>query len=292
MLWSKLVVQRRWLLSLAFLSTVAFLLSGCAHWSKEQVAEKPTILTPPVPAPDTVVIEAVLIRFPEESAPELERIWQVVDESVIDVQVRRELHANGMQCGMLVGDMPLVVRSRLKELNTNDAANSLERMGLAAEVSSDTQRLHCHTGHRKELSLRQGLSETVTVLHVHDGNIQGNTYQHPRILLDIRTTPLGDGRAKLKLCPEIQHGIPQEVFMANQVAQQMRVDRKQQRWEYLTMETTIAPGQFFFCTLTNPPRGLGQAFFSTRTSERTTERVLLVMRMLPGQVDELFAPAH
>lgn len=292
-LWSIHRYSRHWLTV-----SVIVLLSGCAHWSREQGAqEKLTVtanqvLSPPKLSPDTVVVEAVLIRFPEEQVAALTEIWRVVDESVIDLSTRRMLQANGMQCGVLVGEMPLVVRARLKELSADDPGNSLERLGLAAEVTSDTQRLHCHAGRRKDLSLRPGLSEALTILHTRDGVIHGNTYQHPRVLMDLRATPLGDGRARLKLVPEIEHGEPQEVFLSspNQIAQRTEVRRKQQRWDYLAMETTLAPGQFLFCTLTDPPRGLGQALFSTRTSERTTERVLLVIRLMSSQLDDLFAP--
>lgn len=272
--------------------SLALLLSGCAHWSKEQqaAADKPALLKPPKLAPDTVVIEAVLIRFPEERAAELADVWSVVDESVVDIGVRRELAANGLQCGMLVGEMPQVIRDRLKELAADDPGNSLERLGLAAEVSSDTQRLHCHAGRRKDLSLRPGLTETLTIVHTHDDIIQGNTYTQPRLLMDLRAMPLGDGRARLKMTPEIEHGESEEVFVSNPNAQLSKTRRKAQRWDYLAMESTIAPGQFFLCTLSDPPRGLGQALFSTRTSERTTERVLLVIRLMSTQLDELFAP--
>ena len=275
--------------------SLIFTLSGCARWSRDQATQEsssgsPKLLNPPKLAPDTVVIEAVSIRFPEEHAQALNDIWRVVDESVIDLATRRALHANGIQCGVLVGEMPQVVRARLKELNAKDPGNSLERLGLAAEVISDTQRLHCHAGRRKELSLRPGLNDSLTVLHTRDGLIHGNTYTQPRVLMDLRATPLGDGRARLKLVPEIEHGQPQEVFQSSHIAQFVKPDRKQQRWDYLAMETALSPGQFLFCTLTDPPRGLGQAFFSTRTSERTTERVLLVIRLMSSQLDELFAP--
>ncbi len=109
----------------------------------------------------TVVVHAVLIRFPEEQAAALNECWQVVDETVIDFKTRGELLANGLRCGVLVGEMPQIVRARLKELNSPNVGNSMERLGLAAEVISDTQRLHCHAGRRKELSLRPGLNEDI-----------------------------------------------------------------------------------------------------------------------------------
>ncbi len=125
----------------------------------------------------------------------------MVDETKIDIKTRRELYENGIQCGILAGEMPQVVRARLKELNSPRAGNAMERMGLAAETISDTQRLHCHAGRRKELALRPGLSQPITVLHKRDGQIQGNTYTNPRVLLDLRATPLGDGSARLKMTP-------------------------------------------------------------------------------------------
>ncbi len=267
------------------------LASGCVHMAREELAEKP-VLSPPKMAPDTVVVHAVLIRFPEEQAAALNDCWRVVDETGIDMKTRRELFANGLKCGVLVGEMPQVVRSRLKELNSPSAGNSLERMGLASEVISDTQRLHCHAGRRKELALRPGLTEPITVLHVRDGNLQGNTYTNPRVLLDLRATPLGNGSARLKMTPEIQHGEPIETvrLSPNKIAHLPDVHQRQQIWDYLAMEVTLAPGQYFFCTLTDPPGGLGQAMFSTRTTERTTERVLLVVQMVTNPLDDLFAP--
>lgn len=264
---------------------------GCAHISPEQTAEKP-VLSPPKMAPDTVVVHAVLIRFPEEQAAALNDCWRVVDETGIDIKTRRELVANGMRCGKLVGEMPQVVRARLKELNSPSAGNSLERMGLAAEVISDTQRLHCHAGRRKELALRPGLNEPITVMHVRDNQIQGNTYTSPKVLMDLRATPLGNGAARLKLTPEIQHGEPIETvrLSPNKIAHLPDVHQRQQVWDYLAMEVMLAPGEYFFCTLTDPPRGLGQAMFSTRTAERTTERVLLVVQMVTNPLDDLFAP--
>ncbi len=264
---------------------------GCAHLPPESAADKP-VLSPPKMAPDTVVVHAVLIRFPEEQAAALNDCWRVVDETVIDIKTRRELSANGLQCGILVGEMPKVIRARLKELNSPDASNSMERMGLASEVISDTQRLHCHAGRRKELALRPGLSESITVMHMRDGLIQGNTYTNPRVLMDLRATPLGNGATRLKMTPEIQHGDPIETvrFSPNKTAHLPDIRQRQQIWDYLAMDVTLAPGDYFFCTLTDPPRGLGQAMFSTRTMERTTERVLLVVQMITNPLDDLFAP--
>ncbi|MCC6511542.1 MAG: hypothetical protein IT423_20755 [Pirellulaceae bacterium] len=274
------------------LLSLIVLLSGCANLSRESAPEKPPVLSPPKLAPDAVVVQAVFIRFPEEQAQALNDVWRVVDESVVSLSTRRALHANGLQCGVLVGEMPQVVRARLKELNTKSPGNSLELLGLAAEVPSDTQQLHCHAGRRKELALRPGLNEAITVMHVRDGQIQGNTYTNPRMMLDLRATPLGDGRARLKMTPEIQHGQPIESMRVspNKIAQLPDIRQQQQVWDYMAMEVTLAPGQFFLCTLTDPPRGLGQAMFSTRTSERTTERVLLVIQMVANPLDDLFAP--
>jgi len=268
-------------------------LSGCASWYPPSTSESSG---PALPAPklaaDTVVVETVLIRFPEEQAPALNEFWRSVDESVIDLSARRELHANGLKCGLLMGEMPQVVRSRLKELNATDPGNSLERLGLAAEVSSETQRLNCHRGRRKELSLRPGLSEDLTVVEMRDGIMRGNRYSQPRLLMDLRATPLGDGRAGLKMTPEVEYGDFQDVILTSpsQIAQRSDVRRPQHRWDYLASEVTLNPGQFFLFTLTDPPRGIGQALFSTRTAERTTERVLLVVRLMSSQLDELFAP--
>ncbi len=94
------------------------------------------------------------------------------------------------------------------------------------------------------------------------------------------------------MTPEIQHGERIETvrMSPNKTAALPDVHQQQQVWDYLTMDVTLQPGQYFFCTLTDPPRGLGQALFSTRTTDRTTERVLLVVQMVTNPLDDLFAP--
>jgi hypothetical protein len=264
--------------------------AGCARWSKEPIVESAARLNPPRRSPDSVVIEATLIRFPEDQAGELAKVWKVVDESVVELSTRRELAANGIRCGVLMGEMPQVIRDRLKELSQVDHADALEHLGLAAEVTSDTLRLHCHAGRRKDLPLRVALSEPLTVLHTERGVMKGATFEQPSVLMDVRAIPLGDGRAKLKLTPEVEHGEPKKRIVSNQLALRTEMRRDQKRWDHLALEATLVQGQFLLCSVTDEPLGVGQALFSTRTNDRTTERVLLVVRLVSTQLDDLFAP--
>lgn len=263
--------------------------AGCANWSNEtRTATK--LLSPPAMSPDSLIIEATLIRFPEDRWEQLAAIWNVIDESIIDLETRRRLDENGLRCGVLVSEMPQLVRERLKELAGEENRDPLEQAGLAADVTSDTHRLQCRAGRRKELPIRTELSEPLTVVYKQAGSIRGNVFDRPSLMFDLRAIPHGDGRAILSLTPEIQHGEHRKSFAHSQSGVRPEVKRQSHSWDDLAIEATLTTGQALMVTLTDQPKGLGQAFFTTRTAEQSQERVLLVIRLMSNQLNELFAP--
>lgn len=264
-------------------------LVGCANWSSDpQTPAK--LLTPPAMSPDSVVIEATLIRFPKDRWEQLAAIWNVIDESIIGLDTRRRLDENGLRGGLLVGEMPYVVRHRLEELAGAENRDPLEQAGLAADVKSDTRRLQCRAGRRKDLPIRTELSEPLTVIYKQAGSIRGNVFDRPSAMFDVRAMPHGDGRATLTLTPEIQHGEHRKSFAYSPSGVRPEVRRESQAWPELAIEANLLTGQALMVTLTDPPKGIGQAFFTTRTAEQSQERVLLVIRLMSNQLNDLFAP--
>ncbi len=265
---------------------------GCAQWSKEAKTEAKPLLAQPKMSPDSVVVETVLIRFPNEQSEALDNLWSTVDESVFDVELRRKLVENGMRGGVLIGELPLGIRTRMEQLANIAQTDPLEQANLAADVKSATNRLQCRAGRRKEVAVRREVSQPVVVLTSEQGRVEGANYEQPAMLFDLRSIPHGDGQATLRLTPEIQHGEERKAFVYSDFGLRPEMSRDRKTWDDLAMSVKLRPGQMIVLSCNGEPKSsnLGKAFFVTRTAEQTDERVLLLVKLSATQLDELFAP--
>ncbi len=267
-------------------------LSGCANWKGDPTNSGSQLLSAPKMTPDSVVVEAVSLRFPLEAQAELAAIWDVLDESTLDLKVRQRLDENGLRCGILVGELPKIVRARMEELAGGKSEGTLEGLGLEAEVSSDTRRMQCHAGKRKDLHVRTDWSDSLTIVYRRDGQLQGASYDRPNLLFDMRALPHHHGQVKMKFTPEVQYGDRQHSIAFSNHGLRNKFERKKHTFDELAFETVMIPGQILICTATEDAHtiGVGHAFFHARTVQQTEERVLLLVRMLGSQLDELFDP--
>ncbi len=267
-------------------------LIGCANWSNDSLNGQRSLLSTPIATPDSVIVETVLLRFPRESQTQLSAMWDVLDESILNIDARRRLDENGLRCGLIVGELPSVVRTRLEELAGNNPATPLEEIGLVADVTSDTHRLQCRAGRRKDLFIRSDLAESITVVYRYADKLRGETFDRPSLLFDLRAIPLGDGKAKFKFTPEIQFGETQHSISYSTTGIHNKFERKKHAFEDLTFETSLSPGETLICSSTDDAHsiGIGHAFFHTKTTQQTEEQVILMVRMIGSQLDELFAP--
>jgi len=243
-------------------------------------------------SPDSVVVETVIIRFPKEQSEALDNLWSTVDESVFEVELRRKLIENGMRGGILIGELPLGVRTRMEQLANNSRTDPLEQANLAADVKSATNRLQCRAGRRKEVHVRREVSQPLVVLTSEEGRVEGANYEQPAMLFDLRSIPHGDGQATLRLMPEIQHGEERKAFVRSDFGLRPEMSRDRKTWDELAMSVKLRPGQMIALSCNGEPKSsnLGKAFFVTHTAEQTDERVLLLIKLAETQLDELFAP--
>ncbi len=279
----------RWV---AYCCAMVCMFGGCAHWSKDTATESKQILTQPKMSPDSVIVETVIIRFPKEQSDVLDNLWATVDESVFDVELRRKLIDNGIRGGVLIGELPVGVRSRLEQLANSSQTDPLEQANLAADVKSATNRLQCRAGRRKEVHVRREVTQPLVVLTSEEGRVEGASYERPAMLFDLRSIPHGDGQATLRLAPEIQHGEERKAFVRSDFGLRPEMSRERKVWEDLALSVKLRPGQMIALSCNGEPKSsnLGKAFFVTHTAEQTDERVLLLIKLAETQLDELFAP--
>ena len=271
---------------------VACLFTGCAQWSKDATTESKPLLAQPKMSPDSVVVETVIIRFPKEQSEALDNLWSTVDESIFDVELRRKLIENGMRGGVLIGDLPLSIRTRMEQLANISRTDPLEQANLAADVMSAVNRLQCRAGRRKEVHVRREVSQPLVVLTSEEGRVEGANYEQPAMLFDLRSIPHGNGQATLKLTPEIQYGEEHKSFIRSDFGLRPDMSRDRKTWDELSLSVKLRPGQMIALSCNGEPKSsnLGKAFFVTHTAEQTDERVLLLIKLAETQLDELFAP--
>lgn len=268
---------------------------GCASWTGDKgthTAEKASLLPQPKLNPDSVIIETVLVRFPAEMAADLEReVWQLSNEGIADITVRRRLDQNGLRAGVIYGELPSLIRQQLEQTANQQKTNALEHAGLAADVDNRMRRLQCRAGRPKELLVKPELPESLTIISTRDGeHLSGETFERPAILLDLRVTPHGDGSATVNLVPQVQHGEHRQMFVHSDLGTRPEMRRGLQTWNELKMSAKLSAGQILVVSSSSPPKALGNAFFVSKTTENSEERVLLLVRLAESQLDDLFAP--
>lgn len=273
------------------LITAAIGLGGCAQWAPDSDNDGRNVLPPPQKSLDSVLIESVLVRFPTSQLDDLEPIWWSVDESQVNLETRKLLDKNGLRAGLLIGEIPKVIRDQIELTSEKQSRDALEHAGLAADVDNKMRQLQCRAGRRKDLVVRRELHEPLTVLTTLDGEtVSGDTYFDPTVLFELKALPHGDGRATIELTPEIQHGQHRQSYVSTEFGVRPELKRAQQTWRDLSIKLKMKPGEVLVLAGTRPAKALGRAFFITRTADQSEEHVVLLLRLAGTRLDELFAP--
>ncbi len=290
------VKSRRGLLSLtaALLAVCggACLLVGCASWSNDKPTERSANLLPPRQLnPDSVLVETVLARFPMSAEQELSQIWRLTNEGVCDLSLRQKLDQNGLRAGVILGDLPHLIREQLDKTAAKQTTDALEHAGLAADVDNKMMQLQCRAGRRKDLLVKPDVRDAFTILSTSEGKyVTGETFERATLLFDLRAMPHGDGSATIELTPEVQHGEHRQAFVSTEFGVRPEMRRGVRSWNELKISVTLMPGQILLVAGTFPPKALGSSFFLSKTADHTAEHVLLLVRLAESQLDDLFAP--
>lgn len=267
-------------------------LVGCARWSSrttEAEAAKPGLPKLKL-APDTLVVETALVRLPPQAFGEMTQIWQQVDETVLDLQQRQILERNGLRAGLLIGRIPAELQRHIDQMGKGKTTDPLEVAGLSSDAVSQSRRLQCRAGRRKELVIRSEVSEPIHVFTVLDNHMSGETYYRATTLFDLRAIPKPDGSAIMSLTPEVQHGELRQAYVSSEFGVRPELRREQEIWKELEIQTQMQESQILVVSSSQPPRSIGDAFFVTNNADRGHDHLVLLVRLAKTQLDDLFAP--
>jgi len=240
------------------------------------------------PAPKTVPIELFFVRS-DDSDPELQdALWGCVDEQVFNESQRRLLAANGLRAGVITGQLPATLATRLQPeaVPENRAA-----VPAAPEATPPVVKrmLRILPGQPSDVVATKSTSELI--LLEHDGTgVRGTTYRDASAHFSLRVWPAADGRVRIDLAPTIRHGAMERTWVGEDGVFKLETGQREQVLENLRCSTELAPDAL----LVVGPGGdasstVGDAFFRDPQGGGSGRR-LLAVRPLLRSLDPMFSP--
>lgn len=279
--------RRDWLQQAALFAFGGAGLCGCAQWvePKQDVARLPRAQM----FPDSVGLEVAFVRLPVSDIATYDSIWAEADEQHFSADSRRELVANGMRVGLLNSQLPIALR-QLLDTETNPLEERSEDVATSdGDTNRANRRFQCRAGRPAKICVSRTYP-TLSALVVEDGDLHGSQLTKALCLLRLKPYPQGDGRVRLDITPEVEHGELKQSWVGGEAGSLMqRSSRDRLVLDKLKFVGTLAPGQVLLVSTLTNPKGLGAQFF-TETAGGTVERTLLAIRLSQTQYDDLFAP--
>jgi hypothetical protein len=240
-------------------------------------------------APDAVVLDVAFLRLRADDLEAYEAIWNAADEQRLAAELRQNLATNGLRVGVFGQQLPAKVQKLLDERpklleNLSEGANG------DLDLGSSRQHLPVRSGHRAVINASK-VYPLLPVLLCEEGSVRGNQLTDARCTLSLKAYPQGDGRVKLSITPEIEHG---ELKMRYGGGEGMMVQQTSQDrlvLDRLRFETMLTPGQSLLISTTPEIKGLGACYFSQQAAG-AVDRKLLLVRLAQTQFDDLFNPAQ
>jgi hypothetical protein len=275
-------------LRLLCISIACLAATGCARL--ETQPGEPSKLPPARMSPDSVVLEVAFVRLPAADREAYEAIWKQADEQHFPAPLRRELSANGLRAGVLGQHLPTELRSLLDAAPNNLEDRSEDVETSDAEVNRAPRRMQCRNGRRAKILVSKTFP-ALALLRRDEGEVRGHQLADAQCQLALKAYPQGDGRVKLDITPEVEHGQLKSQWVGTEGSLMQRVGRDKLVFDRLRLEVMLTPGQVLLVSNTAEIKGPGEPFFA-EAAGGTVERTLLLVRVVQTQIDDLFAPEN
>jgi hypothetical protein len=252
---------------------------GCA--SKATSTRNKSPLAPFKPSLETSALEVSFVRHEYELPALNDELWKDVDETAIPPEVRGALMKNGFRAGVISGALPLQLESMLSAANqaptsTGNPASAPATGQPTTAPAISRRTLHVLPNQRSEL-LASDVYERLNLLVREENEGSGHTYFKARCALAVTTTPLGDGRVRMSLVPEVQHGEPRQQYRGDDGMWRVDSARPKVALEKLAFEVVLAPGQAIVLgARADRPASVGHYFFTEPLDGELEQKLLLI----------------
>ena len=260
--------------------------AGCATWTDE-VRSLPVARM----SPETVVLEICSVR-PDliAGAEELDvDIWREADEQYLPAELQRRLAVNGIRLGILGPQIPQVLRNWLDQGAQGEFRGDLtEPVPIESETAPTMRRLQSRSGQGNKIVASETHRQLVVL--VRDEQLMGESFTNAQCLWTVTTYPQSDGRVRVQLTPEIQHGQPRQHIAGEHGAFFFDYGRPQRVFEFLRTQSILSPGETLVVSSTPDAKGLGKQFLTESRANGYVEREVLLIRLAQTQFDDDIVP--
>lgn len=237
-------------------------------------------------APDSISLEVVFVRQPAIETLRDQALWNEVDEQSLPPNLRRNLAENGLRVGILGAQLPAAVRQLVDsgttvDLQEGDAAGD-------GQFSYRNRNMHLRAGRRGKIVAAK-TSGLMTVLTCDEGGVRGHSLRDAQCLLGIRAFPQDDGRVRLEISPEIEHGELKSGWVGEEGTLIQKLNKEKMTFDRLKIEAVLSPGQTLLFGATPDVKGLGEHFCAEQAAGGKQRRYLLV-RLAQAQGEPLYQP--
>jgi hypothetical protein len=244
-------------------------------------------------SPDSCVLEVCFVRFPFGDPEVNQQLWQEVDEQQFPADLRRRLSRNGFRLGLLDGQIPAALSKLLEMKDESRPTGGTSQIDLA-ELDSEgppvKRHLEIRAGQPKMI-VASGVYDQLPVLICEPGELGGETYSQAQAVLVVKTFPQGDGRVRVELVPELQHGELRQRWVGQDGMWRLEAGRQRRVFEEMAFSATLSPGCILLVSsLPDRPGSLGHHFFTEDNGK--PEQKLLVLRLAQTQHEGLFSPTR
>jgi hypothetical protein len=259
------------------------MVGGCAFWKEE--ASAPPSLPVAKMSTDSVTLEIAFVRMSGEAQARQDEIWRSIDEQQLPSPIRVCLHQNGMRMGICGSQMPPLLRTLLDE-KADPLAVAGGGFNAGGDVTATQRQLQTRAGKRGVI-LTGSPREELTLLMQHDGALTGQTFHNAQCLFAVKAFPQGDGRVRIELVPEIEHGATKQRWVGQEGMFHPEAGKEHKIVGELKMELVLSPGEVIVASCSADQKGIGKQFFA---SGAAGEQKVLLIRLAQTQYDDVFAP--
>jgi hypothetical protein len=266
------------------------LFGGCANW-KDEGQGKNSILQQPSLSSNTVIVEIAFVRVTQALSAPIHDLWQRTDEQHLSVEARRELYANGFRSGTMGTELPSVLRQGLDEQKVTVEDVAINPATLANPTMRQ-YRLQCRAGKLIPLPVSPDFRDRTMSIR-EEGILREQEFSDCQCVMELEAAPLANGMASVHLMPMVEFGEAKNRPVGTDGVWQVGVRKQFARFPNLAVSMELRPGETVLLTATDPPQGVGGAFFgggvfSGRPDEAPSSRRLMLIRLAQTRGDGVF----
>lgn len=236
--------------------------------------------------PRTIPCELVFIRYGEHDEQLTTDVWNLTDEQVLDGDVRRRLHANGLRVGVIATALPPDLQRRFTP-PIDPALNTIATPSLIEAPAVVRQTLRLLPGRENEVLASSGIGELILMESIDDA-VRGATYRDASAVFEVRAWPSANGKVRVQVCPVIKHGPTERTWVGDDGVFRLEAGQKRHELDHLLFEATLAPESILLVSCAGDASSTVGDAFCRDPDNAIAGRRLVALRPLARMPDPLF----